>query len=191
VATQFLAPGPLTWVQTLTEVNTWEQLKEQLTAYYRHLHQELRARDALHLLRQNGSVDDYAKSFHNLTIKVPGMTLEEKLYLFIKGLKTNIQISVAMQDPKTVEQAKMLASSADGILSHQRRSLPSVPCASHGSPFVARPEPMEIGTVIQRRHQLDPDEYERRRAGRLCFACGKAGHCAFEHAAEGSPPAGN
>jgi hypothetical protein len=32
VATQFLAPGPLTWVQTLTEVNTWEQLKDQLTA---------------------------------------------------------------------------------------------------------------------------------------------------------------
>jgi hypothetical protein len=32
VATQFLAPGPLAWVQTLTEVNTWEQLKELLTA---------------------------------------------------------------------------------------------------------------------------------------------------------------
>jgi hypothetical protein len=61
VATQFLAPGPLTWVQTLTEVSTWEQLKDQLTAYHRPLHQVLRARDALHLLRQRGSVDDYAK----------------------------------------------------------------------------------------------------------------------------------
>jgi hypothetical protein len=39
IATQFLAPDPLTWVQTLTEVNTWEQLKEQLTSYYRPLHQ--------------------------------------------------------------------------------------------------------------------------------------------------------
>jgi hypothetical protein len=28
VASQFLTPGPLTWVQTLTEVNTREQLKE-------------------------------------------------------------------------------------------------------------------------------------------------------------------
>jgi hypothetical protein len=191
VATQFLAAGPLTWVQTLTEVNTWEQLKEQLTSYYRPLHQELRARDALHLLRQRGSVDDYAKSFNNLVIKVPGMTLEEKLYIFIKGLKTNIQISVAMQDPSTVEQAKILAASADGILCQQRRSLPSAPFVSHGSPFVARPEPMEIGSVSQRRPKLDPDEYERRRVGRLCFACGKAGHCAFEHAADGSPPAGN
>jgi Retrotransposon gag protein len=191
VATQFLAPGPLTWVQTLTEVTTWEQLKEQLTSYYRPLRQELRARDALHLLRQRGSVDDYAKSFHNLTIKVPGMTLEEKLYIFIKGLKTNIQISVAMQDPRTIEQAKILAASADGILSHQRRSLPSSPFVNHGTPFVARPEPMEIGAMAQRRNHLDPDEYERRRAGRLCYACGQAGHCAFEHAADGSPPAGN
>jgi hypothetical protein len=76
VATQFLALGPLTWVQTLTEVNTWEQLKEQLTACYRPLHQELRARADLHLLHQRESVDDYAKSFHNLTIMVPGTTLK-------------------------------------------------------------------------------------------------------------------
>jgi hypothetical protein len=58
------------------------------------------------------------------------MALEGKLYLFIKGLKTNIQMSVAMQDPKTVQQDKILASSADGILSHQRSSLPSPVCQS-------------------------------------------------------------
>jgi Retrotransposon gag protein len=87
VATKFLAPGPLTWVQTLTEVNTWEQLKNKLTAYYRPLLQELRARNALHLLRQRGSVGDHAKSFNNLTAKVPGMTLEENLYLCINFLK--------------------------------------------------------------------------------------------------------
>jgi hypothetical protein len=65
------------------------------------------ARDALHLLYQRVSVDDYTKSFSNLKIKVPGMTLEEKLYLFIKRLKTKIKISVAMQDPKAVKQAKI------------------------------------------------------------------------------------
>jgi hypothetical protein len=71
VATQFLAPGPLTCVQTLKEVNTWKQLKDQLTAYCRPLHQELLARDALYILRQRGSVDDYAHLFNNITIKVP------------------------------------------------------------------------------------------------------------------------
>jgi hypothetical protein len=55
VATQFLAPGPLTWVQTLSEVNTWEQLKEQPTSYYRPLHQYMRAHDALHLLVSGGA----------------------------------------------------------------------------------------------------------------------------------------
>jgi hypothetical protein len=72
-----------------------------------------------------------------------------------------------MQDPKTVEQAKILDSSADGILSHQRRSLPSGAFVSYDSPFVARSEPMEIGAVIQLRQKLDLDEYERRRAGRI------------------------
>jgi hypothetical protein len=62
---------------------------------------------------KGGASTTTPKSFHNLTIKVPGMTLEEKLHIFIKGLKTNIQISVAMQDPRTIEQAKILAASAD------------------------------------------------------------------------------
>jgi hypothetical protein len=119
------------------------------------------------------------------------MTLEVKLYIFIEGLKPKIQISAAMQDPSTVEQAKILAASSNRILGQQRRSFPSAPFVSHDSPFVARPEPMEIGAVAQRQPKLDPDEYERRRVGRLCFTCGKAGHCAFEHAADGSPPAEN
>jgi Retrotransposon gag protein len=119
------------------------------------------AREALHLLRQRGSVDDYAKSFNHLIIKVPGMTLEEKLYIFIKGLKTNIQISVTMQDPTIFEQAKILAASADGILSQQRRIPPSGPLVCHGSPFIARPEPMEIGAVVQRRVRLDSTSSRR------------------------------
>jgi hypothetical protein len=39
--------------------------------------------------------------------------------------------------------------------------MPSGPFGNNGSPFVARPELMESSAVIQRRHKLDPDEYER------------------------------
>jgi hypothetical protein len=53
-------------------------------------------------------------------IRVPQMTLEEKLHTFIKGLKYNVQVSVSLQSPTSVEQAKLLAASADGILSNQR-----------------------------------------------------------------------
>jgi hypothetical protein len=71
------------------------------------------------------------------------MTLKEKLYIFIKGLKTNIQINVTMQDPSAVEQTKIPAAGADQILGEQRRSLPSAPFFSHRSPFVARSEPVD------------------------------------------------
>jgi hypothetical protein len=91
-----------------------------MTRYYQPLHEELRARDALHVLRQRGTVDEYSKAYNELVIKVPQMTLEEKLYTFIKGLKYNVQVSVSLQSPTTVEQAKLLAASADGILSNQR-----------------------------------------------------------------------
>jgi Ty3 transposon capsid-like protein len=87
------------------------------------LHEELRARDALHSLRQRGIVDDYDKAFTLLVVKVPQMTLEEQLYNFIKGLKSQVQVSVALQSPTTLEEAKKLASSADGIL-YQHRQYP-------------------------------------------------------------------
>jgi hypothetical protein len=66
VATQFLAPGPLTWVQTLDGVTTWTTLKEQMINYYQPLHEELSARDSLHSLRQRGTVDEYSKAFNEL-----------------------------------------------------------------------------------------------------------------------------
>jgi Retrotransposon gag protein len=120
VATQFLVPGLLTWVQTLEGVTTWTALKEQMINYYQPPHEELRARDSLHSLRQRRTGDEYSKAFNELVIKVPQMTLEEKLYVFIKGLKHNVQVSVSLHSPTTIEQAKLLAANADGILSSQR-----------------------------------------------------------------------
>jgi Retrotransposon gag protein len=102
VATQFLATGSLTWVQTLEGVTAWAELKTQMVSYYQPLHEELTARDALHLLRLRGTVDEYFKAYNDLVIKVPQMTLEEKLYTFIKGLKYNVQVSVSLQSPTTV-----------------------------------------------------------------------------------------
>jgi Retrotransposon gag protein len=76
VATQVVAPEPLTWVQTFDGVTTWTTLKEQMINYNQPLHEELRARDSLHSLRQRGTVDEYSKAFNELVIKVPQMTLE-------------------------------------------------------------------------------------------------------------------
>jgi Retrotransposon gag protein len=141
VATQFLAPGPLTWVQTLNGVTTWTDLKEQMISYYQPLHEELRARDSLHSLRQRGTVDEYSKAFNELVVKVPQMTLEEKFYVFIKGLKHNVQVSVSLHSPSTIEQAKLLAASAVGILSSQRY-YGGGPSSGFG-----KATPMEIGAV--------------------------------------------
>jgi hypothetical protein len=186
VATQFLAAAPLTWVQTLSNVSTWDSLKARMTSFYQPLHEELRARDALYTIRQRGSIDDYAKAFTLLVVKVPQMTTEEQLYLFTKGLKPQVQVSVALQTPTTLEEAKLLASSADGILSQQRHYPgPSRFSTNQGS------APMELGAADLRRKRLEPAEFERRRAAALCFECGKPGHKAYQHAADGSLTQGN
>jgi hypothetical protein len=60
---------------------------------------------------------EYSKAFNELVIKLPQMTLEEKLYVFIEVLKHNVDVSLSLHSPTTVEQAKLLAACADGILS--------------------------------------------------------------------------
>jgi Ty3 transposon capsid-like protein len=78
-----------------------------MVAFYQPLHEVRRTRDSLHDLRQRGSVDNYAKAFTLLVVKVPQMTLDEQLYSFIKGLKPQVQVSVALQSPSTLEEAKL------------------------------------------------------------------------------------
>jgi hypothetical protein len=106
---------------------------------------------------------------------VPQTTLEEKLYIFIKGLKHNVQIRLSLHSPTTIEQEKLLAASADGILSSQRYD--------GGGPSSAfgKATPMEIGAVSLRKNRLEPVEYERRPSAGLCFFCGKEGHRAYQH----------
>jgi hypothetical protein len=111
--------------------------------------------------------DEYSKASNKLVIKVPQMTLEEKLYVFIKGLKHNVQVSVSLHSPTTVEQAKLLAATADVILSSQRYY------GGGSSSGFSKATPMEIGKVGLRKNRLKPTEYERRRSAGLCFVGGK------------------
>jgi hypothetical protein len=186
VATQFLAATPLTWVETLNDVSIWDSLKTKIITFYQPLHEELRARDALHSLRQRGSLDDYAKAFTLLVVKVPQMTLEEQLYNFIKGLKPQVQVSVALQSPTTLEEAKLLASSADGIL-YDYRQYPG-PTRFNPNPGSA---PLELGATDLRGKRLEPAEFDQRRVAALCFECAKPGHKAYLHAADGSLSSGS
>jgi hypothetical protein len=70
-----------------------------MVIFFKPLREEVRARDAFYVIRQLGSVDDYAKSVTLLVVMVPQMPSEEQLYRFIKGLKTQVYVSFALQTP--------------------------------------------------------------------------------------------
>jgi hypothetical protein len=74
---------------------------------------------------------------------------------------------VSLHSPTTIEQAKLLAASADGILRRQRYY------GGGPSSGFSKANPMEIGAVCLRKNRLEPAEYERRRSAGLCFVCGK------------------
>jgi hypothetical protein len=94
---------------------------------------------------------------------------------------------VALQSPSTLEEAKLLASSADGILNQHRY----YGGPSRYSPNPNNSAPMELGATNLQRKRLEPAEFDRRRVAALYFECGMPGHKAYQHAADGSLTAEN
>jgi hypothetical protein len=111
----------------------------------------------------NGPVDEYPKAFKQLVIKVPQMALEERVYVYSKGLNYNVQAT-------TIEQTKRLTASEDGIL-RNLRFYEGGPISGSG-----KATPMEIVAIGLRKNMLEPVEYDRRRTAGPCFVCGKEGH---------------
>jgi hypothetical protein len=151
-----------------------------MTNFYQPLHEELQARDALYAIRQRGSIDDYAKAFTLLVVKVPqndnrGVTLPVH-----QGAQAAGPSQHRSPDAYYPRGGQMLASSADGILSQQRHYPgPSRFSTNQGS------APMELGAADLRRKRLEPAEFDRRRAATLCFECGNPDHRAYQHSADG------
>ena len=79
------------------------------------------ARDKIASLKQTKSAQDYANSFLNLTLQVPGMTDEEKKDRFIRGLKDKIRLEVRCKRPQTFEDAVQIAVDYDSIFFGESR----------------------------------------------------------------------
>jgi hypothetical protein len=92
------------------------------------------------------------------------MTLEVQLY---QRTQDPIAGQRGSLDLATLVEAKLLGSSADGIL-NQNRLCPG-PRRFRPNPGSA---PMELGTTILRRKRLEPAEFDRRRTVAFCFECG-------------------
>ncbi|KAL1914576.1 uncharacterized protein VTP21DRAFT_8201 [Calcarisporiella thermophila] len=117
-----------------------------------------RVRDKLADLRQRRSVQEYAVTFRSLAMQIPGITEEELIDKFIRGLE--------------LEAERYDAVYFRGRMRFEYNTRASTSHENHNGP-----RPMELD-VIQARRRLDEHEKEQLRKSGSCFFCRKKGHIA-------------
>lgn len=125
----------------------------------------------LKALKQTGSVQDYHDAFDALTSR---LTLSEEYLLscYLGGLEDDVQLSVRMFAPKSIQQALCLAKLQEALVKAKKaRSSPKPPLLPT-PPLTATikyipPKP----TNKPNRRTLTQAELSEKRAKNLCFWC--------------------
>lgn len=129
------------------------------------VHARVAARDRLATLTQNTIVTAYIEEFLETVIAIPGMTEEEKIDRFTRGLRGQAHREVRVRECQTLQEVMTLATRLDIVFTE--RSWPNRTAPRPVRPTAAdAPVPMEIGQV-------------REFAGNR-YNCGTAGHRASE-----------
>jgi len=123
LAVTFLRGSALRWYRCAERQDTngglrnWNNFTHEMKLFFLASNTETVIRNKLANLKQLGSVNKYNDLYNALIIEIVGMDATTKRDMYIRGLKSTIQLHVALKDPKSLEEAQRLALDIDGILS--------------------------------------------------------------------------
>ncbi|KAL1914177.1 uncharacterized protein VTP21DRAFT_10257 [Calcarisporiella thermophila] len=156
----------------------WDTFKNEVIIMFQPINSVKHARDKLADLRQRRSVQEYAVTFRSLAMQIPGITEEELIDKFIRGLKVQTRKEIEYKNPPTLNEAVREAERYDAVYFRNREHRPEFNVrASTSREAHSGPRPMEID-AIQRHKKLDENEKERLRKSGSCFFCREKGHIA-------------
>jgi hypothetical protein len=95
--------------------NTFHDFRTALTEQFSIINPVKKARDQLAECRQIRTVEQYAHRLRQLAVQIPGLTSEELLDRFIRGLKLTVRKEVETRAPQTFDEAVHLAQRVDAI----------------------------------------------------------------------------
>lgn len=109
LAISYLTGPALDWWRGIEESDirptTWEGFKTQLQATFQDVNSVENARNQLAKVVHISTVRQFAALFRNITLKIPGITDEEKKHRFMAGLKREIRVQTAVSAPSTFDEA--------------------------------------------------------------------------------------
>lgn len=137
------------------QVHTWEQFKEGLRLNFQPLNSTRKARDKLATAAQRNrdTVAAYTAYMRSLFMEIPGISEDEKLDRYVRGLQPHLRKEVEVKEPVDFEAAANLAEAFDSAWRQigYRPSLSRFEPRSRGSRN--GPQPMELGSTDLRRGQ--------------------------------------
>lgn len=173
----------LLWHQTLAKrcnnvLPGWDKYVEALTVRFGDIYDDPMA--DLKALKQVGSVQDYHDTFDALTSRL-NLPEEYLLSCYLGGLEDDIQLSVRMFAPKSIQQALCLAKLQEASLSAKKtknsHKPPLLPTPQYNKQYTPPPkantsthQPTTTTTNTNRR-TLTPAEFNDKRAKNICFWC--------------------
>jgi hypothetical protein len=110
-AISFLTEEALSWWQVAREngqINTWVSLKDAMIAYFESPTKTRDAKNKLYDLSQTGGpegFDAYMAAFQQLLIQTKIKDEDDKIHLFVRGLRPFVSGLVGLQHPSTVTEA--------------------------------------------------------------------------------------
>jgi len=149
---------------------TFQDFADALRAYCLPVDPRHSARKKLDTLYQRTSAYQYAQEFNAVLLHLPDMSEEDRIHNFVRKLKSQVQLQVELQQPKTLARAQELAIMADTAVyrsQHGHYQGPSVP-SSHSSGH-SGPTPMELGAHTTPDGELNVIK---------CYTCNQEGHFA-------------
>ena len=170
---------------------TWQDFSTSIRAEFKPVSSRSMARDKLATLRQHTSVATYTHEFRALILEIPGMTEDERLDRYKRGLKYNIRKELELREPSTMSEAIRMAERLDAVeFSLNRRPdrsffqrserpfMPSTNVNCQSDRFCQGPTPMELGNINTRPYK-QPTLPSTSRNPNTCWYCHEQGHIAI------------
>jgi hypothetical protein len=164
IASLYLEPNKFVWYRWICcrkSLVTWIIFVKEIIGHYEYKKRNTFFNQLINL-KQKGSVVEHIKNFQRLNIKVTNILDEHLIDVFIGILKDNIQHEVRLWEPKSLENAFMVARNFESknMAMATRRTTPNI-YRENNVPYSKTPQPI----------RLTPQNLEERKEKGLCFNC--------------------
>ena len=158
-------------------ITTWKDFKKALIDQFKPVNAVKTARDKLANLKQAKSVQEYVNKFRSLILEIPGITEDEKIDRFIRGLKEKIRMEVELREPTTLNETIRISDRYDTITFKYHKQQPESIRKSQETPVYLVPASIELDNY--KFTKLTDQERDRLLKTGACFFCRKPGHMAY------------